>query len=139
MGTTTAEPRRTAAGYRTTTAHGAERALPKSLERAKWISSPDEKPDHPGQTLATRSHDVIKAWAEARGARPATATRGPDGRPRTLRLDFGEATRNLEPIDWDEWFSVFDERGLVFVYQEERRDGRQSNFFRLTNSNREQG
>jgi hypothetical protein len=111
----------------------------KSLARAKGISSPDEKPDRPGQTLQTRSHEVIKAWAEARGARPAAATRGPDGQPRTLRLDFGEATRNLEPIDWDEWFRVFDERGLVFVYQERRRDGRQSNFFRLANPGREDG
>src|SRR4051812_23704613 len=90
--------------------------LSKSTQRAKWTGSPDDRPDRPGQTLATRSHDVIEAWAEARDARPATATRGPDGRPRTLRMDFGEPTRNLESIAWDEWFGVFDERDLVFLY-----------------------
>jgi hypothetical protein len=113
--------------------------LSKSTQRAKWTGSPDDRPDRAGQTLATRSHEVIEAWAEARDARPATATRGPDGRPRTLRMDFGEPTRNLESIAWDEWFSVFDERDLVFLYQEKRRDGSQSNFFRLDNPRREEG
>jgi hypothetical protein len=113
--------------------------LSKSTQRAKWTASPDDRPDRAGQTLATRSHEVIEAWARARQGQPATATRGPDGRPRTLRMDFGEPTPSLEAIEWDEWFGVFDDRDLVFVYQEERRDGRQSNFFRLDNPRREEG
>ena len=105
--------------------------------QAKWISSPDEKPDRPGQTLATRSHEVIRRWAEARNARPATATRGPEGEARTLRLDFGEQTEGLEPMSWDEWFGRFDERNLVFLYQEQKSDGAQSNFWRLVSPERE--
>lgn len=37
----------------------------------------------------------------------------------------------------DEGFETFDSRGLNFLYQEERKDGRQSNFFRLENPTRE--
>jgi hypothetical protein len=118
-------------------------ALSESTKRARWIHSPDERPDRRGQTLATRSPEVIRAWADARGGRPATATRGDDGRPRTLRMAFRDgddsSRRRLEDISWEEWLSVFEERDLVFVYQEERRDGRQSNFFRLDNPTREDG
>lgn len=106
---------------------------------AKWIGSTDERAERPGQTLATRSHAVIKAWADRRGARPATATRGDDGRARTLRMDFGEPTDALETIEWQEWLGVFDERDLVFLYQEEKADGGESNFFRLVSPHREDG
>jgi len=117
--------------------------LSDSTHRARWIHSPNERPDRRGQTLATRSGDVIRAWADARGGRPATATRGDDDRPRTLRIAFrdddGSRRRRLEEISWEEWLSVFEGRDLVFIYQEERRDGRQSNFFRLDNPTREDG
>jgi hypothetical protein len=46
---------------------------------------------------------------------------------------------NLEEIDWQEWLDTFQERDLVFIYQEQRRDGRQSTFFRLDNPRREDG
>jgi hypothetical protein len=121
--------------------HGTK--LSESTKRAKWIGSTDERPDRKGQTLATRSPEVIRAWAEERGARPVTATRGEDGRPRTLRMRFqaDEGGRNsrLEEISWDEWLGTFEQRDLVFVYQQQRRDGNQSNFFRLDNPRREDG
>jgi hypothetical protein len=122
--------------------HG--RKLSKSTLRAKWTHSPDDAPDRNGQTLATRSPEVIRAWAERRDAVPATATRGPNGEPRTLRMDFGGRDGNgrnarLEQIDWDEWLRVFEDRKLVFIYQERRRDGSDSNFFRLDNPTREDG
>jgi len=124
--------------------HGSR--LSDSTHRAKWIHSRDEKADRPGQTLATRSPEVVRAWAEARGGRPATATRGDDGRPRSLRIRFrddngdgGSRSSRLEEISWDDWLGVVAERDLVFLYQEERRDGRQSTFFRLDNPNREDG
>jgi hypothetical protein len=113
--------------------------LSKSTQRAKWTGSPDDGADRPGQTLATRSPEVIRAWAEERDARPVTATRGDDGRPRTLRFDFGERSDRLEELSWDEWLAIFEERQLVFIYQERKRDGNQSNFFRLDNPNREDG
>lgn len=107
--------------------------------RAKWVESPEEHAERKGQTLATRNHDVIKRWAEERRASPATvaSSRARNG-PRTLRFDFpGYGGRDLVHIGWDDWLQTFDERGLVFLYQEQMRDGRQSNFFRLDNPTRE--
>jgi hypothetical protein len=116
-----------------------ENRLSESTRRAKWIESPDDRADRKGQTLATTSHEVIEAWADDRGGRPAVATRGPGGEPRVLRIKFDEGSDSLEIVEWDEWFEPFDGRDLVFVYQDRRRDGRQSNFFRLDNPRREDG
>jgi hypothetical protein len=118
--------------------HGEQ--LSPSTKRARWIHSSDERPARKGQTLATRSTDVIRAWAEARDGRPA-ATRSKDGGDlRVLRMRFGDAEGGrLEEVSWEEWFRTFEDRNLVFIYQEERRDGRQSNFFRLDNPEREDG
>lgn len=113
--------------------------LSKTTLRAKWVHSPDEHEDRPGQTLATRSHEVIRHWAEERGARPATVAGSEhDGRPGVLAFDFpGYGGRQLKKISWDDWFRSFDERQLVFLFQEHTRDGKQSNFFRLDNPKRE--
>jgi hypothetical protein len=113
--------------------------LSKTTLRAKWTHDPGDRPDRAGQTLATRSHDVIKAWAKARNAQPATVARRSGDRPRTLRFDFDGREERLEPVTWDEWFRTFDERDLVFLYQEKLRNGNQSNFFRLDSPKREEG
>jgi hypothetical protein len=107
-----------------------------STLRAKWIHGPADKPDRKGQTLATRDPDVIRRWAEARRGMPAAATRDASGRPRTLRIDF-PGGGSLDHVEWNEWLRVFEERELVFLYQEQRRDGSQSNFFRLDSPGRE--
>lgn len=115
-------------------------ALSKTTQRAKWIHSPEEHEDRAGQSLATRSHDVIRHWADERSARPATiGGTEHDGRPGVLRFDFPGYSRGgrLKEISWDEWFSSFDGRELVFLFQEHKRDGNQSNFFRFDNPNRE--
>ncbi|HSK35790.1 MAG TPA: hypothetical protein VLA80_03550, partial [Actinomycetota bacterium] len=77
-----------------------------------------------------------------RQAGPAAATTGDDGKPRTLRFDFpGEGSdgrgRRLEHVDWDSWLGVFADPDLAF--QERRRDGSPSNFFRLDAPSREDG
>jgi len=120
------------------------RQLSPSTLRAKWIHSPQEHEDRPGQTLATREPDVIRTWAEDRSATPATVGRRDGERPRTLRFDFDRSdgsngTRRLQPVDWDAWIATFRDRDLVFLYQEHRRDGGDSNFFRLDSPEREEG
>jgi hypothetical protein len=113
--------------------------LSDSTLRAKWISSPDEHEDRNGQTLATRNHDVIKQWAETRKATPATVPGTEhDGRPGVLRFDFpGYGGQDLQKIDWDRWFETFDTRQLVFVYQEHKSNGNESNFFHFDSPFRE--
>jgi hemerythrin superfamily protein len=112
--------------------------LSPSTRRAKWIHTPDDRAEHNGQTLATRNVEVIRAWAEARGAQPATTPGGDAERPRVLRFDFpGFGGQNLQPVSWDAWQRVFEERELVFLFQEKKKDGKQSNFFRLDSPERE--
>lgn len=113
--------------------------LSESTLRAKWIGAPDEHEERNGQTLATRSHDVIKTWAAERKAQPATVPGTEhDGRPGVLRFDFpGFGGDKLEHIDWERWFETFDTRELVFVFQETKANGNQSNFFHLDSPLRE--
>ena len=81
-----------------------------------------------GETLKTRDHDTIRRWAEERGGKPVRVKD-----TGVIELDFpgySESDR-FEEISWDEWFRVFDERGLALVHQEKTADGEQSNFNRL--------
>lgn len=113
-------------------------ALSKTTQRAKWIHSPDEHEDRAGQSLATRRHEVIRHWAEERGGRPATVGREYEGRPGVLRFNFpGFGGGSLREISWEDWFRSFDDRELVFLFQEHKRDGKPSNFFRLDSPKRE--
>jgi len=111
------------------------------MQNEKWIHSAHERGDRAGQTLATRSPEVIRAWADERGGRPATVPGTEhDGRPGVLRITFSEeGNSRLEEIGWDDWFRSFEERQLVFIYQETTTDGNQSNFFRLDSPEREDG
>ena len=111
-----------------------------SLKYSQEVTSPDEDPERAGRSLATTSHEVIRQWAEARGGRPATVEGTEHGdRLGVLRFDFGGENERLRHVSWDEWFATFDARRLNFIYQEERSDGRQSNFFRLESPDREDG
>jgi hypothetical protein len=103
---TQGSPRRRAARRRTAQ-RGSGDLLSRSTLRAKWIESPDEHEDYPGQTLATRNHDVIRRWAEERQAQPATVPGTEhDGRPGVLTFDFpGYGGERLQSISWDEWLS----------------------------------
>ncbi|MBF6601050.1 MAG: hypothetical protein IVW36_11125 [Dehalococcoidia bacterium] len=76
----------------------------------------------------------MRRWAEERDARPSSV-RGTDGGDEAgvLRLDFpGYSGKNrLEPISWEEFFEKFDEKKLQFLYQDRRKNGDPSNFFKL--------
>lgn len=108
---------------------------------SQHIRSTDEHEERPGRSLLTRDHEVIKQWAESRKAKPATVPGSRhQGHVGVLRFDFpGYGGGDLEHISWEEWFKAFDERDLNFIYQEHKADGKESNFFRLENPNREDG
>ncbi len=83
---------------------------------------------------------MIRAWAEERNGVPATVDGTEHGdHLGVLRLDFGGDSDSLRHVSWDEWFDTFDARSLNFIYQEERKDGNQSTFFRLESPDREDG
>ncbi len=108
------------------------------LPSGKWISGPGDHADHDGQSLITRNHEVIQRWAEERDGKPATVGGTEhEGRPGVLRFDFPGGSRDLQEVSWDDWFRSFDERHLVFLYQEKLKSGKQSNFFKLNNPERE--
>jgi hypothetical protein len=73
----------------------------------------------------TTDHDEIRRWVEERGG---NAARVKD--TNLLRIDYpgfsGEDT--LEPLGWEEFFGIFDKNKLVFLYQEQTKDGGKSRF-----------
>lgn len=78
------------------------------------------------EAKTTTDHEEIREWAEARDGHPAMVdTKGSGG---ILRIDFGEPEEGLEPIEWDEFFRIFDENELAFLYQNEVKSGKTSRF-----------
>ena len=79
----------------------------------------------------TTDHDAIRDWVEARGGHPArvadTATDGGG----LLRIDFEPPADGLERISWSDWFKVFEESKLAFLYQDRAADGAASRFNKL--------
>ncbi|MFF0875159.1 hypothetical protein [Micromonospora aurantiaca (nom. illeg.)] len=117
-------------------------ASSRSIGSSQLITSLADRPERPGRSLVTRNHEVIQRWARARGAKPATiAGTEREGRPGVLTFNipgYRESSR-IREITWDDWFRTFDLRRLNLIYQEQMRDGRQSNFFQTENPNREDG
>jgi hypothetical protein len=92
----------------------------------------------------TQDHDEIRRWAEARNAIPCeVASTERDGEAGILRFCFPKAkNRNddsLKEMDWDEFFSKFDENGLSLLYQEKTAGGARSNFNKLIHAESEAG
>ncbi len=113
--------------------------LSNTTKRAKWIHKVGETEDHPGQTLATRNPDVIKQWAEERNATPATVPGTEhDDHLGVMRFNFpGYGGKDLQEVSWDQWIKTFEERQLVFLFQQHMKSGNQSNFFHFDSPFRE--
>jgi hypothetical protein len=84
----------------------------------------------------TQDHDIIRKWAEKRGAQPAeVAGTHKDNEPGILRFCFPKAKNhndsNLKEISWEDFFEKFDENNLELVYQEKTAEGAESNFNKL--------
>lgn len=66
-----------------------------------------------------RSHGTTTksaGGAEDRNGRPAVVDTGND--VGILRIDFAEKDENLEEINWDDFFAIFDDRNLAFLYED---------------------
>lgn len=67
--------------------------------------------------VETTDHQTIRKWAEERGGHPAQV-KGTGG---LLRIDFGEPEESLEQIGWEDFFKVFDQRKIKFLYDPEHK------------------
>lgn len=85
------------------------------------------------QANTTTDHRIIKRWTEERNGKPAIVegtgnTDGPDG---LLRIKFSDKDDKLEPISWDDFFEIFEDNDLEFLFQEETAAGEKSRFFKF--------
>lgn len=79
----------------------------------------------------TTDHGEIRRWIEERDGKPSRLRdsglreSGPGG---ILRIDFGAPQEALEPIEWEEFFQIFEKSDLAFLHQDRTEDGRLSRF-----------
>ena len=81
----------------------------------------------------TVDHETIKTWTEKRGGRPSIvrATENNGRKGGVLRLDFAEKDEAFDEVSWDDFFEVFEESNLAFLYQDKTADGKESRFNRF--------
>ncbi|WP_420457667.1 hypothetical protein [Neolewinella sp.] len=65
----------------------------------------------------TTDHATIKEWARSRNGIATTIS---DGDSDILRIHFPEASADedetFDEVSWDDFFKIFDERKLAFLY-----------------------
>lgn len=79
----------------------------------------------------TADHEVIRKWAEERGGVPSKVKgTGVEGVAPIIRFDFPQAgpSANLESLGWEDFFKIFEDRKLAFLYQEMTKKGETSRF-----------
>ena len=86
------------------------------------------------ESHTTTDHEEIRSWVEEHDGKPVLVkgTESEDGSG-VLRIDFpgGAGADDFDEVDWDQWFEVFDDRGLAFLYQQRKASGEDSTFFKL--------
>jgi hypothetical protein len=83
--------------------------------------------------------EEIRKWAEKRGGKPAKvkgAGKDEEGEG-LIRIDFPgySGADSLKEISWEEWYEIFQDRNLAFLYQDKTADGKESRFFKLVSNN----
>lgn len=75
-----------------------------------------------GAAKVTTNHDEIKQWIESHGGKPSCVKATKNQRGCLLRVDFPgySGGDSLEELDWETFFSVFDENDLVFLHGEDK-------------------
>ncbi len=97
------------------------------------------------EVVFTCDHEVIRQWAEARRAEPATGEATRSGPARVNVNDGGAGVRFnfpgasvFRPITWDEWFENFDQHHCAFVFDNDNSMAL-SNQYRIVNADALQG
>src|SRR5689334_15829150 len=79
------------------------------------------------QTLT--DFDAIREWAEAHGATPGRARGDDSAGGGELVFDFHVIGRDVEPLEWDDWFDRFNRLRLALLI--ERTTGERTPTYRL--------
>jgi len=85
-------------------------------------------------TQATRTidHEEVREWAELHGGAPAILADSRVGESGMLRLDFGDGVEQLERITWEDFFDIFEDNDLAFIYEASDADGDASIHYHFT-------
>jgi len=120
-------------GSTDTVGRSADKADGSASEAAQQVDAVQEverntKSQTTAASYTTTNHDVIRAWAQARGGQPAEVGDTDTGDGGVLRIEFREADNRLDEVDWEAFFEIFEDRNLAFLYQEKTSDGEISRF-----------
>lgn len=86
----------------------------------------------------TTDHETIRRWIEERGSTAARVTESAGDDPGSLAVVPEDTDDDsIEKITWEEFFEVFEEEDLAFVYQTERDDPNERWFCRFVDRERE--
>lgn len=83
------------------------------------------------ESKTTTDHVEIRKWVEERGGRPTIVHGAESDDSGLLRIDFAEKDDNLGEVSWDDFFRIFDENDLEFLYQDKTKAGDTSRFFKF--------
>lgn len=91
-----------------------------------------------GRIETTIDHETIRTWVERRGSTAARVTEAADDDPGSLAVVPEDTDDDsVERIPWEEFFRIFEEENLAFVYQAERDDPDERWFCRFVDRERE--
>ncbi|EKE28547.1 MAG: hypothetical protein ACD_3C00047G0003 [uncultured bacterium (gcode 4)] len=79
------------------------------------------------ESIETTDHEEIQKWVESRWWSPAKVKDSSIIRIHYLAKD----EPDLEDINWDEFFEIFDNSRLKFVYQLKTQDWKESRFSKI--------
>jgi hypothetical protein len=69
----------------------------------------------------TKDHQIIREWIDERQGAPAVIRNSNSHTGNSpLRIKFDETTDELQEISWEEFFKIFDEQELTFLYDTDR-------------------
>ncbi|HUV72118.1 MAG TPA: hypothetical protein VMW25_03855 [Clostridia bacterium] len=82
------------------------------------------------ESKITADHEVLRKWVDERGGRPSVVRGTGEEGGGILRIDFPPlgTKPNLEHISWEDFFKIFEDKDLAFLYQEKTRTGETSRF-----------
>lgn len=83
--------------------------------------------------VQTKDHAEIKQWIDARGGTPARIAHSSTSdtlAPLTVRFDNEkrDVKQSYQPLEYDEFFEIFDKHNLTFSYTENGNDDKYHTF-----------